>query len=59
MAQRAKNESWNRFADAMKQIVAVPRSEIKAHLDAEKAAKRLKRTRKSKYAAFRAVNSRD
>ena len=41
----------------MRQIVSVPHSEIKAHLDAEKEAKKLKRTRKSKYAAFRAVNN--
>ena len=40
----------------MRQIIAVPHSEIKKHLDAEKEAKKLKRTRKSKYAAFRAVN---
>jgi hypothetical protein len=40
----------------MRQIVAVPHETIKAHLDAEKEAKKLKRTRKSKYAAFRAVN---
>ena len=50
------NEAWDRFTDAMKKIVSVPHSEIKAHLDAEKEAKKLKRTRKSKYAAFRAVN---
>jgi hypothetical protein len=41
----------------MKQIVSVPHSEIKAHLDKEKEAKKLKRTRKSRYAAFRSVNS--
>ncbi len=40
----------------MRQIVSVPHTEIKAHLDAEKEAKKLKRTRKSKYAAFRKVN---
>jgi hypothetical protein len=56
MAQRQKNEEWDRFAQAMKQIVSVPHAEIKAHLDAEKEAKRLKRTRKSRYRAFRAVN---
>ena len=47
---------WQKFEDAMRQIIAVPHSEIKAHLDAEKEAKKLKRTRKSKYAAFRKVN---
>jgi hypothetical protein len=50
------NPQWQKFEDAMKQIVQVPHSTIKAHLDAEKAAKKLKRTRKAKYAAFRKVN---
>lgn len=50
------NSEWDRFKDAMRQIVSVPHATIKAHLDAEKEAKKLKRTRKSKYAAFRAVN---
>jgi hypothetical protein len=58
MANHKKNENpeWDRFTNAMRQIVAVPHSEIKAHLDREKEAKRLKRTRKGKLAAFRAVN---
>lgn len=47
---------WQKFENAMRQIVAVPHSEIKKHLDAEKEAKKLKLTRKSKYAAFRKVN---
>jgi hypothetical protein len=59
MAQNQTNEEWDRFKDAMRQIVSVPHSEIKAHLDKEKEAKKLKRTRKSKYAAFRAVNKTD
>jgi hypothetical protein len=50
------NPSWDKFEDAMRQIVSVPHAAIKAHLDAEKEAKKLKRTRKSKYAAFRKVN---
>ena len=50
------NPEWQRFESAMRQIISVPHSEIKRHLDAEKEAKKLKRTRKSKYAAFRAVN---
>jgi hypothetical protein len=54
---KKSNPEWDRFTAAMKQIVSVPHSDIKAHLDAEKAAKRLKRTRKSKLAAFRAVNN--
>jgi len=57
--KKAVNNStpWQKFESAMRQIVSVPHAEIKAHLDAEKEAKKLKRTRKSKYAAFRAVNS--
>jgi hypothetical protein len=54
--QKKPNVEWDRFTAAMKEIVAVPHSEIKAHLDKEKAAKRLKRTRKARLAAFRAVN---
>lgn len=50
------NPEWDRFTVAMRHIVNVPHSEIKAHLDKEKEAKKLKRTRKSKLAAFRAVN---
>ncbi len=55
-APEGNNPFWDRFTDAMRQIASVPHEAIKAHLDAEKAAKRLKRSRKSKYAAFRAVN---
>jgi hypothetical protein len=35
MAQRPPNEQWDRFKDAMRQIVSVPHSEIKALLDKE------------------------
>lgn len=56
MGEQKVNPEFDRFKDAMKKLMAVPHSEIKAHLDAEKAAKRLKRTRKSKYAAFRELN---
>ena len=56
MNRPKSNPEWERFQSAMKQIVSVPHSEIRAHLDAEKEAKKLKRTRKSRYAAFRAVN---
>jgi hypothetical protein len=55
-ANKKANPEWDRFTVAMKQIVSVPHSEIKAHLEREKEAKKLKRTRKSRYAAFRAVN---
>jgi hypothetical protein len=50
------NEQFDRFTDAMKKLMAVPHSEVKAQLDAEKAAKKSKRTRKSKLAAVRALN---
>jgi len=40
----------------MTQLMAVPHATIKARLDAEEAARRRKRTRKSKIAAFRALN---
>jgi hypothetical protein len=57
MASQTKpNPEWDKFASAMKQIVSVPHSEIKAHLDKEKEAKKLKRTRKSRYNAFREAN---
>jgi predicted GIY-YIG superfamily endonuclease len=59
MTVRTKNEQWTRFAQAMKQILAVPHSEIKEHLDKEREAKKLKRTRKGRYNAFRAVNKSD
>jgi hypothetical protein len=51
-----KNDKFNRFTDFMKRLVAVPHSEVKAKLDAERDAKKLKRTRKSKIAAVRALN---
>jgi len=57
--EKNANPEWQRFSDAMRQIVSVPHSEIKAHLDKEKEAKKLKRTRKSRYRAFRAVNKTD
>ncbi len=44
----AKNESgdFDKFSSFMRRLVAVPHSEIKAKLDAEKAAKKRKRTPK-------------
>jgi len=57
--KKIENPQWDRFTDAMKQIVSVPHGTIKAHLDKEKEAKKLKRTRKSRYRAFRAVNKTD
>jgi hypothetical protein len=48
---------WQKFENAMRHIVSVPRSEIKAKLDAEKKVRDQKRTRKSKIRAFRESNS--
>ena len=50
---------FKNIEDAMRHIIGVPHAKIKTKLDAEKEAKKLKRTRKSKLAAFRALNSRD
>jgi hypothetical protein len=48
-AHPAKNESgeFDRFQNFMRQLVAVPHSEIKAKLDAEKRAKMRKKSRTS------------
>jgi hypothetical protein len=45
----AKNDpgDFDRFSHFMRRLVAVPHSEIKAKLDAEKAAKKRKRTPKA------------
>jgi len=56
---RAENPQFDRFTDFMKRLVRVPHSEVKARLDAEKEAKKRKRTRKSKLAAVRALNDKD
>ena len=50
---------WKKFEDAMRQIVSVPYSEVKAKLDAEKKVRNRKRTRKSKVRAFREANAKD
>ncbi|PYY19461.1 MAG: hypothetical protein DMG60_04185 [Acidobacteria bacterium] len=52
----AKNDAgeFDKFTDFMRRLVAVPHSEIKAKLDAEKRAKKRKRT--SKTSASRALN---
>jgi predicted GIY-YIG superfamily endonuclease len=57
--EQKSNPEWDRFTDAMEKIIRVPHSEIKAHLEKEKEAKKLKRTRKSRYRAFRDVNKTD
>jgi hypothetical protein len=49
----AKNEpgDFDRFTDFMRRLVAVPHSEIKAKLDAEKLLKEQKRTSKASVSA--------
>jgi hypothetical protein len=47
---------WQKFETAMRQIVKVPYSEVKAKLDEEKKARKRKRTRKAKIRAFRDAN---
>jgi hypothetical protein len=49
-------EAWERFNGAMREIVLVPRSKIKAKLDAEDKVRRRKRTRSGKVRAFRDAN---
>jgi hypothetical protein len=61
MTDRKKNSAsdptpWQNFESAMRHIISVPHAKIKAHLDAEKEAKKFKRTRKARYRAFREVN---
>lgn len=55
----AKNEpgEFDRFTNFMRRLVAVPHSEIKAKLDAEKLAKEKKRT--SKPSSSRASTDKD
>ena len=50
---------WQKFETAMRQIVKVPYSEVKAKLDAEKKVRNRKRTRKAKIRAFREANGKD
>jgi len=52
----SKNPEFDRFTDTMRKLVRVPHSEVKAQLDAEKEAKKRKRTRKSKLAAVRSLH---
>jgi len=51
MKQASKDENvtgdFGKFTDFMKRLVAVPHSEIKAKLDAEKQAKQRRKTRSS------------
>ena len=55
----AKNPQFDRFKDFMTRLMAVPHSEVKEKLEAEKNAKKGKRSRKSKLAAFRALNEKE
>lgn len=48
--------AWERFQDAMRRVVKVPSSEIKAKLAAENATRKRKRTRSAKIKAFREAN---
>ena len=54
-----ENPQFDKFTDTMKKLMAVPKSELQEKLDAEKEAKKRKRTRKSKLAAVRALNGKD
>ena len=54
--QPENSTPWQKFETAMRHIVTVPYSEIKAKLDAEKKVRSRKRTRKSKVRAFREAN---
>jgi len=56
-----KNEQseYGKFTDFMKRLVAVPHSEIKAKLDAEKRAKGRKRTSAKRSSASRASRAKD
>jgi hypothetical protein len=49
----AKNErgDYDRFESFMKRLMAVPHSEIKAKLDAEKAAKTKRRSKRASHAS--------
>jgi hypothetical protein len=59
MTDHPKNPEWQKFEEAMRHIVSVPHSAIKAKLDAEKKVRNRKRTRKSKVRAFREANAKD
>jgi hypothetical protein len=56
----AKNQTgdFDKFKNFMQRLVAVPHSEIKAKLDAEKRAKKRKRTSKT-FASGHASNEKD
>jgi hypothetical protein len=49
-----KNKEFENFDNTMKQLISVPHAEIKAKLDAEKAAKTKKRKAKELSASGRA-----
>jgi len=45
--KHSNNGEYQKFARMMEQLIKVPHSEIKAKLDAEKAAKKRKKSKKS------------
>jgi len=53
------NPEWQNFESAMRKLVQVPYSTVKADLEAENKIRRRKRTRSAKVRAFRASNSND
>ncbi|MBI3661813.1 MAG: hypothetical protein HY234_02005 [Acidobacteria bacterium] len=44
---KSKAREFENFSHAMRQLLSVPHAEVKAKLDAEKAAKKRKKSRKS------------
>jgi hypothetical protein len=44
---KKKPSEYDKFEDITRQLLAVPHAEVKAKLDAEKAAKRRKKSKKS------------
>jgi hypothetical protein len=53
------SEEYENFDRTMRELMKVPHSEIKAALDAEKAAKNKKRKVKKPFASDRAVSDKD
>jgi hypothetical protein len=53
------NSEFDKFDETMRNLISVPRSEIKAQLDAEKAAKQEKRKAKKPSVSDRASGDKD
>ncbi len=47
MKHKRKDSEYDNFENLARRIISVPHSEVKAKLDAEKAAKKRKKSRKS------------